>query len=309
VIADPLGVKSYAFPSVAVNQADDVLVGFSSFSRYQYPSAAYSLRRAADPAGVIGIPIEFKKGLAPFIPSYYQLWGDTSATFSDVNDFWTIQQYAETQNSGVSRWGLQCARVRVPATQAPQLTATATGPNTVQLTWNNTGASRYLVYRTTDGVNWTTAGPENTSVFGTSLTDPNLAANQTYVYRMRGYTDAGQYSTHTGWSNLESATTIGFTDDPLVAGMPIKRVHMTELRDAVNAYRAAFGQPPVTWTDNPLPLLSAVRAQHLTELRSALNDARLSAGIAAVAVTTPAITPRASVIRAVHLQELRDALK
>lgn len=49
-IDDPTGSVFYAYPSLAVNKDNDVLIGYSRFSAAEYASAAYSFRAAAPPA-------------------------------------------------------------------------------------------------------------------------------------------------------------------------------------------------------------------------------------------------------------------
>ncbi|HXJ75885.1 MAG TPA: hypothetical protein VNM37_23725, partial [Candidatus Dormibacteraeota bacterium] len=50
---DPSGIKSYAYPSLAVNNDGDVLIGFSSFSINQFPSAGYVFHAYADGGGAL----------------------------------------------------------------------------------------------------------------------------------------------------------------------------------------------------------------------------------------------------------------
>ncbi len=55
----------YAFPSIAVNATDDVLIGYSRFSSQQYPSANYSFRSASDPLSTLRDDRVLKAGDAP----------------------------------------------------------------------------------------------------------------------------------------------------------------------------------------------------------------------------------------------------
>jgi hypothetical protein len=96
-IEDESGVNFYAFPSIAVNQFDDVLLGFSSFSTNQYASANYAFRAYCDPEGEFRLPAVLKAGEGVYWKGSPNRWGDYSATQPDpVNDgsFWTIQEYA-----------------------------------------------------------------------------------------------------------------------------------------------------------------------------------------------------------------------
>lgn len=104
-----------------------------------------------------------------------------------------------------------------------------------------------------------------------------------------------------------------FTDDPLIAGTtPLRAVHITELRDRINALRVRFALSPVSWTDSVLTGVLA-RAVHVQELRDALlaaYDAALLQGIAAPRpVFADAPLGPGLPIRALHIQQLRAAVQ
>ena len=99
-----------------------------------------------------------------------------------------------------------------------------------------------------------------------------------------------------------------FTDPTLTMGVSaIKAVHVTELRSAVDSYRAAAGLAGATWTD-PSLAGGAVRAVHITELRAVSRSTR-RARYAAASFTDPTLTAGSTVVRAVHLIELRSAIQ
>src|SRR5205085_7325651 len=102
----------------------------------------------------------------------------------------------------------------------------------------------------------------------TSSSDTGLTADTTYVYKVRAVAGAAgsPYA-------IDAATTTIFTDDPLNVGTVAKITHLTQLRTAVNAMRAAAGLGAQSFTD---PTLTGVKikAVHLTELRTALDQAR-----------------------------------
>lgn len=124
--------KFFAFPSIAVNATDDVLIGYSRFSSQQYPSANYSFRSASDTPGTLRDDRVLKAGDAP----YYKpdgggtnWWGHYSATVVDpANDssMWTVQEYAAAPSGGVDRWGTWWGRLFVAPPAQP--TPTSTGP-------------------------------------------------------------------------------------------------------------------------------------------------------------------------------------
>ncbi len=116
-IDDPTGKTFLAFPSLAVNRYNDMLIGYSRFSATTYASAAYRFRHGSDASTKLQPEKVFKSGEAP----YYKpgkgrnRWGDYSATVVDPADdinIWTIQEYA-AKRSGVDRWGTWWAGVAI----------------------------------------------------------------------------------------------------------------------------------------------------------------------------------------------------
>lgn len=125
--------KFYAFPSIAVNATNDVLIGYSRFSSQQYPSANYSFRSASDAPGTLRDDRVLKAGDASYfktgVGGTTNFWGHYSATAVDpANDstMWTVQEYAAAPSGGVDRWGTWWGRIFVAPPAVP--TATATGP-------------------------------------------------------------------------------------------------------------------------------------------------------------------------------------
>ena len=100
-----------------------------------------------------------------------------------------------------------------------------------------------------------------------------------------------------------------FSDDPLVAGLiPIRALHIQEIRDRINQARGALGLPALTWTDPVLaPGVTPVKAQHVLELRAGVDGLYRSRGLPPPAYTYPLLP--GALIRTADLQELRDALE
>lgn len=127
------GVRHHAYPSIAVNARNDVLIGFSTFSAGAYVGAGYSFRTAADPPDTMQRVQTLKAGEA----SYYRTdlkgrnrWGDYSASVTDpVNDlhFWTIQEYAALPKYQQSRWGTWWGRIAPGGDTVPPVVS-ITGP-------------------------------------------------------------------------------------------------------------------------------------------------------------------------------------
>jgi hypothetical protein len=123
---DPSGQTFYAYPSVAPNRNNDLLIGYARFSTQQFPGAGYSYRAAGDPQGTLRDGAVLKEGEAYYSKTFgggRNRWGDYSATTVDpVNDvdLWTIQEYAAPleQSSPVSAWATWWGRV-VPDSGEP----------------------------------------------------------------------------------------------------------------------------------------------------------------------------------------------
>lgn len=132
-VDDPGGTNMFAYPSIAANRYQDVLVGYSRFSPLEYPSAAYSFRVGDDPTDELRGEIILKPGDASYdvVFSGQNRWGDWSATTVDpVNDvdLWTIQEYAAARSpTGGSRWGTWWGRVSPPVDMA--ITKTGSSPS------------------------------------------------------------------------------------------------------------------------------------------------------------------------------------
>jgi hypothetical protein len=123
----------YAFPSIAVNKDNDALIGFSRFSANQYASGNYAFRSASDPANTFRSDVVLKSGEASYYKTYggtTNRWGDYSHSTVDPlndNDFWTIQEYAWTNNGQYDRWSTWWGKILPPGPPGtPTPTATAT---------------------------------------------------------------------------------------------------------------------------------------------------------------------------------------
>ena len=180
--------------------------------------------------------------------------------------------------------------------------ATAAGTSQVNITWTAVGgADYYEVWRSSFGDEYAIVGSPSAPVF----TDSTVAPDTTYLYRVRAIDPSDDPS---GFSNLDPATTIVFTDDPLTALTTIKVVHITQLRTAVNAFRAAADLDPLD-ADGTIASGAAVKAQHILDLRLGLNEARSVLGLSAVAYTDPTITVGVTTIKAAHVTELRNGVR
>jgi glucose/arabinose dehydrogenase len=179
----------------------------------------------------------------------------------------------------------------------------------------------------------TTAGP------GSVTSNPSgISCGTTCVAGFAPHTSvtltaaAGPGATFSGWSGACSGlsafctvvmtafrsvtatftTTSGgtFTDDPLVvAGTPIKAIHLTELRVAIDRARARASLAAFAWTDPVIvPGVTSIMAVHVAEMRTALAQAYQAAGRTPPSFSDPALTARQALVRATHIAELRAAV-
>jgi hypothetical protein len=109
------------FPSIAVNCANDVLIGFSRSDLTKNVEAAYMMRLGSDPLNTMGPTTLLKAGESSWWqttpPATLAPWGFYSSSAIDPNDdetLWTLQPYAATR-VGVadadSRWGTWWGRL------------------------------------------------------------------------------------------------------------------------------------------------------------------------------------------------------
>jgi hypothetical protein len=205
------------------------------------------------------------------------------------------------ESSFLSSYALTPGESPLPAPTA--LAAMSASTTTASVTWlPSAGATSYELQRGTTASNFATISSNATSPFN----DAGLTPGTTYLYRVRA-SDATRVSV---FSNLDLATTITFTDDPLVAGSTaVKAVHLTQLRQAVDAVRAAAGLAGGTYTDTISAGATRIKAIHISEIRSQLDAALIALGLAAPTYTDSTLTAGVTIIKKVHVQDPRDGTK
>lgn len=175
-IEDAGGTFHYAFPSIAVNRNNDVLVGFSRFSAGTFGSAGYAFRASTDASGTMRTPHIYKAGEGTYFKTFggaRNRWGDYSSTCIDPVDdtaFWTVQEYAATGN----HWSTWWAKVDPPGTgstirftQSSYAVAEGTANATISITRSGNIRSVVTVnYATSNGS--ATAGSDYTTTSGTA---------------------------------------------------------------------------------------------------------------------------------------------
>ena len=102
-----------------------------------------------------------------------------------------------------------------------------------------------------------------------------------------------------------------FTDSPLTAGVTtIRAVHLTELRNRIDAQRQRCGLSLFSWTDSPVTsAVTPIKGVHINEMRTALNDAYTACHISPLPTYTDnPITASSTFVKAIHITELRNAV-
>jgi hypothetical protein len=202
---------------------------------------------------------------------------------------------------GRGLWTTDVSSGGVPTAGPAHVVATATGTSTVNVTWDAvSGATSYNIYRTSDGAPF---GPAVGTATTTSFPDSGLTAGKTYLYKVNAVVN----STLTNDSNVDLATTILFTNDNDLVNRTIDHINLQEIRNAVNAVRAAAAVNALTFS-NPASSGSPILATDITDLRTGL-----AAAYTQLNLTPPTfaetITAGTTLIKASHWQEIRNATK
>jgi hypothetical protein len=193
------------------------------------------------------------------------------------------------------------------------LSAVAASATSVAVSWSAPASGAVASYTVERGETMESISTLASNLSGDSYTDASALVGKVYLYRVRAVFQGGATSGH---SNVDLATTIVLSDDPLIPAndpqnRPATRVraaHLTELRDAVDAVRVAVGIGEATWQGSPAPQAGGpIRAAHFVELRDNLNPA-----LAALDLETLPNDPTLGVglpVRAAHVQDVRDKLR
>lgn len=242
---------------------------------------------------------------AAVLPSNYTFLPGDAGTHTFTNGFTlnTTGMQSVTVNDVSVSTNTLTKGVAVGPPKPTNFSANATGTTQVTLSWTaSAGATQYEIVRATSATGY--GAPITTA--STNYVDNTAVAGVTYLYKVRAVNASSLRSPYT---TPDPATTVLFTNDPLVVGSTqIKAVHLTELRTAVNAMRTAAGLSAASFTD-PSPAGVKVKAVHVVELRTALNAARTALGLATAVFTDPTLTVNTTVVKAAHLQELRTAVR
>ena len=220
----------------------------------------------------------------------------------------TLNGAALTLFGGRANWDYIGKSTRSPSSGnlAPPtgLFATASSGPQVSISWTTSTSTidHYQVERSQYLNTGYTVIASN--VTATSFNDTSVSSGSSYLYRVCAVDAAGN---HSAYSNVDLATAITFTDDPLVAGgTTIKAQHIFELRQAVNAVRLLAGLSAASWTDSYLSGVT-IKAVHIQELRNMLDQAFNMLGLPVSSYADPWLA--GVVVKKAHVEEIRQRVK
>jgi hypothetical protein len=271
--------------------------GFTYFiCNYSLPSSSMS----APSGGMLASFNVIAPAGCPWTATSDSAWLTTSSAGSGNGSVsYTVAANTSTVGrSGTITVGGQPFTVTQSGAMPLNLSATGSSTPSVSVIWTSTAVDHFEIYRNS-GSGFVLLSSPAASPF----TDNAVSPNSAYMYKVRAFDSGGNPS---AFSNSDLATTIAFTDDPLIAGSTIiKAAHLMQLRQAVNAVRGVAGLMPYTFTDPSLAGV-AIRLIHLTELRAALDPALSQLGLAPVSYSTTSV---GSPVNAIDLMQIRNAVK
>ncbi len=316
--SDGGGNTSAPSSTITVTTLNAIPAAPSSLSATADSSTQITLRWTSNSTNESGFKIDRQIGSGNWTTPYSQVaagatqFHDSSLTASTSYSY-RVRAYNSLGDSANTNIASASTLADPPGAPA-NLTATMVSSTHVNLSWTaSTGnAAQYRIERSQGGQGntYTQVGTSTTP----SYSDSTAVTGITYLYRVRAADAGGILS---GYSNVDFATTIVFTDEPLCSPSdqpscspwtPIKAQHILDLRQAVNAVRLTAGLGAATWTDANLVGV-VVKAVHLQELRTNLSSALIALGFSAPSFTDPTITPGQTVIKKVHIEELRKYAK
>ena len=191
-----------------------------------------------------------------------------------------------------------------PVVDAPtNLTITSTANTSVSLSWTAPAGSvnNYQVERTQSvSVPFSQIGTPT----ATNFNDTTVSSGNAYLYRVRAVSGGIPSSP----SNMVVGTAITYTDNPLSVGVTqIKAVHVSEVRQSINAVRSVAGLSAASWLDTSLPGIF-VKAVHIQEMRDRLGEALTVLSVPVAAYTDPVLATGANgtPVKKIHIEELRQ---
>ncbi|MBI2987903.1 MAG: hypothetical protein HYY45_14160 [Deltaproteobacteria bacterium] len=184
------------------------------------------------------------------------------------------------------------------------------------LTARKGGSGKGTVTSSPAGINCNADCTETSADYenGTSVT---LTASAASGSSFSGWSGEGCSGTGTCTVTLSANRTVtatfskSFTDDPLSAQVtPVKRVHITDLREAINTLRSNNGLSAYSYTDSTLTAgTTQAKVVHITDLRTALDGVYDAKSRTRPSYTDSTITAGQTVIKKAHIAEIRSAVR
>jgi hypothetical protein len=166
----------------------------------------------------------------------------------------------------------------------------------VELRWNATNAGQ-TIYRRGANSGW----EFRAYGFNGQYFDSSVLLGQAYAYYIQPL-DAGTAS------NVQVVVLTTPTDDPIISNVtPVRAAHFLEMQTAANALRTLAGLPPMSFSEGAPVAGAFVRPSHVTELRDAINAARAALGAPQYVWSGTPVS--GGFVRATDVQQLRDALQ
>ncbi|MBI5201723.1 MAG: hypothetical protein HY925_09075 [Elusimicrobia bacterium] len=182
LIRDTVGSNFYWFPSISVDEFDNVGIGFSGSGSGQLAGAYYTGCYRGGTTCTMDTPLLYKAGESTYnvLVGGKNRWGDYSATVADsqvIGNFWTIQERAsQTTNqyeTHVARFSMFPSPASAPPSFASTLSGAATaGAQQIQITWGaDTLATNFAITK---------------DLFGCTTVITTVAYNATLSYTAAG---------------------------------------------------------------------------------------------------------------------------
>jgi YD repeat-containing protein len=212
--------------------------------------------------------------------------------------------YRVTITNGCGSLNSSSAIVTVlnPPSAPGSITATSNG-STNTVTWSASTSGAGIDYYEVQRRNGSTFTVQIPGALTFTHGPSGVIPGTTYLYRVRGV-DLNEVAGP--WSVYDLTTTMAFTDDPLLAGVMVKGVHVAQLRQAIDAARAEAGLSPTWGSGNGAT--GMIFVGHIIEMRNRLNEARLVLGLGSIPVAQPNLNPL-GLMFVTYMNELRNGVK
>jgi hypothetical protein len=191
----------------------------------------------------------------------------------------------------------------------PWVRASTGAPTTkITITWGQVSNATDYIVRCAQNVNGPFLDVGATTLTSIDYTVTASATPVAYVCRVWSRAASGESPAISAIDYAVTAATL-FTDEPIQKRSTVVRAaHIVELRNAIDAVRAAANLPTI-WqgASPPTGLISATR---ITDLFAPFNQARAVFGLPNFAYSVGIATPATNVlIGSEQIQEVRDALR